>query len=76
MDDFERRLCDQTKQLYIIKTFTMSQVNPKIFFYNTAFSVQLPYHTLSVTPFKTWWIFKEGGNNGTVQRTQHNTQRG
>ena len=51
----------------------MSQVNPKIFFYNTAFSVQLPYHTLSVTPFKTKWTFKEGGNIGTIEFTLYDS---
>ena len=50
MDDFERRLCTQTQLLYINKTFNMSQMNPKFFFYNTAYSVQPPY--IAVTPFK------------------------
>ena len=41
-DDFERRLCTQTLELYIIKTFHMSQMNPKNFLHNTSLSVQLP----------------------------------
>ena len=36
------RLCAQTQQLYIIKTFYMSQVNQEIA-PDTSFSVQLPY---------------------------------
>ena len=41
--DFERRLCAQTRDLQIFKKFYMSQMNPKGFVHNTAYSVQLPY---------------------------------
>ena len=41
--DFERRLCSQTQDLQICKKFYMSQMNPKEFVHNTAYSVQLPY---------------------------------
>ena len=30
MDDLESRLCAQTQQLNIIKTFYMSQINPNL----------------------------------------------
>ena len=46
---FEHRICAQTQDLQIFKTFNMSQKNPKEAFNNTAYSVQLPYiagHTL------------------------------
>ena len=43
MDDFERRLCSQTQELYKILPFYMSQMNPKIFLRNTTFSLQLTY---------------------------------
>ena len=43
MNDFERRLCAQTQDLQILKKFDMSQMNPKEFVHNTAYSVQLPY---------------------------------
>ena len=39
--------------IIIIKTFYMSQINPKIFLHNTTFSVQLPFK-LPVTPFKNY----------------------
>ena len=48
MDDFESRLCAQTYQLYIIKTFYMSQMNPKKI--STILHSQFNYHTLPVTP--------------------------
>ncbi len=38
-DNFESRLCDQNKRLYIVETFYMSQINPKEFVHNTAYSV-------------------------------------
>ena len=41
--DFERRLCAQTQDLQIFKKFYRSQMNPKEFVHNTAYSVQLPY---------------------------------
>ena len=41
--DFERRLCAQTQDLQIYKKFHRSQMNPKEFVHNTAYSVQLPY---------------------------------
>ena len=37
--DFERRLCTQTQELYIVETFYMSQMNSKEFVHNTAYSV-------------------------------------
>ena len=40
---FERRICAQTQDLQIFKKWNMSQMNPKEVFYNTAYSVQLPY---------------------------------
>ena len=40
--DFERRLCAQTQELQIFKKFYMSQMNPKEFVHNAAYSVQLP----------------------------------
>ena len=43
MDDFESRLCTQTQKSCIIKTFYVSQINPKEFLHNTTFSVQSPY---------------------------------
>ena len=43
MDDFERRICDQTQDIQIFKKFNMSQMNPKEVFHNTAYSVKLPY---------------------------------
>ena len=43
MDDFERRLCSQTQELYNILPFYMSQIHLKIFPHNTTFSLQLPY---------------------------------
>ena len=43
MNDLERLLCDQIQKLYITSTFNISEMNPKIFFPNTTFSVQLPY---------------------------------
>ena len=42
-DNFESRLCDQTQWLYIVETFYLSQINPKYFVDNTAYSVQLLY---------------------------------
>ncbi len=41
--DFERQLCTQTQWLYIVETFYMSQMNPRKFVHNTAYSVLLPY---------------------------------
>ena len=41
MDDFEHRHCAKTQLLYIIKTFYMSQMNPKKLFPHNTFSVQL-----------------------------------
>ena len=49
MDHFEPRLCAQTYYVYSIKTFYVSQMNPKKFLNNT--SSQFNYHTLPVTPF-------------------------
>jgi len=40
--DFERRLCAQTQDLQSFNKFYMSQMNPKEFVHNTAYSVQLP----------------------------------
>ena len=40
---FEHRICAQTQDLQIFKTFNMSQMNPKEAFNNTAYSVQLTY---------------------------------
>ena len=48
MDDFKRQICAQTQQLYIIKTFHMSQMNPKKILRISTFSVQLPY--INLTP--------------------------
>ena len=42
-DNFKSRLCDQTQWLYIVETFYISQMNPKDFVHNTAYSVQPPY---------------------------------
>ena len=42
-DDFESRLCDQTQKIYVVEQVYMSQMNPKEFVQNTAYSVQLPY---------------------------------
>ena len=64
MDDFERRLCDQTQKLYIIKTFYMSQMNPKEFVHNTAYSVQPPY---GIQPYIAGHSLS--GFKGTVNRT-------
>ena len=36
-------LCAQTQDLQFFKKFYMSQMNPKEFVHNTAYSVQLPY---------------------------------
>ena len=41
--DFKRRLCTQTQWLYIVEMFYMSEMNPKEFIHNAAYSVQLPY---------------------------------
>jgi len=41
--DFERRLCAQIQDLQIFKKFYMSQMKPKEFVHNAAYSVQLPY---------------------------------
>ena len=40
---FERRIFAQTQDLQIFKKFYMSQMNPKEFVHNTAYSVQLLY---------------------------------
>ena len=40
---FEHRICAQTQDLQIFKRFSMSQMNPKEVFHNTAYLVQLPY---------------------------------
>ena len=37
------RLCDQTQWLYILETFYMSQMNPKEFVHNNAYSVKPLY---------------------------------
>ena len=37
--DFERRLCAQTQDLHIFKKFYLSQMIPKEFVHNTAYSV-------------------------------------
>ena len=47
MVDFENRLCAQYQQLCIIKTFYMSQMNPKRCLHNTTLLGKLPD-----TPFK------------------------
>ena len=43
MRSFERRICAQTQDLQIFKMYYLSQMNPKEFVHNTAYSVQLPY---------------------------------
>ena len=40
---FEQWICAQIQDLQIFKKFNMSQMNPKEAFYNTAYSIQLPY---------------------------------
>ena len=40
---FEPRICAQTQDLQIFRKFSMSQMNPKEVFHNTAYSVKLPY---------------------------------
>ena len=51
--DFERRLCAQPQDLQVFKKFYMSQMNPKEFVHNTAYSVYIPYIAgLSLSPLK------------------------
>ena len=60
MDDFQRRLCTQTQQLNIIKSFYVSQMNPKKCIYNSQFN----YHTSLVTPFRIDHGWGGGGVHG------------